>query len=65
MKKTNLERFGYEYVIQRPEKKELALKGIRKHIAEKKHTLEELQDIYKKAGCVLLATEYKDNKKLL
>jgi hypothetical protein len=24
--------------------------------------LEELQEIYKKAGCVLLATEYKDNK---
>jgi hypothetical protein len=58
MKATNKERFGYEFVSQRPDKKESALKGIRKYIAEKKHTLEELQEYYKKEGCELLATEY-------
>jgi len=61
MKKTNQERFGYDYVSQRPEMKESALKGIRKYISEKKHTLEELKKIYETAGCVLMATEYIDN----
>jgi hypothetical protein len=58
LKETNKERYGYEFVSQRPEKKESAIKGMLKHIAEKKHTLEELQEYYKKEGCELLATEY-------
>ena len=56
LKQTNQERYGHDYVSQRPEMKESTLKGIRKYIAEKKYTLEELQEIYKQAGCELLAT---------
>jgi len=62
MKITNMDRFGYEYVSQRPDKKEAALKGILKYIEDKKYTIEELRNIYKKAGCELLETKYKDNK---
>ena len=65
LKQTNQERYGHDYVSQRPEMKESTLKGIRKYIAEKKYTLEELQEIYKQAGCELLATEYKDIKSLM
>ena len=65
MKKTNQKRFGYDYISQVPEKKKAVLKGIQKYIVEKKHTLEELQEIYKQGGCVLLAIEYKDNKTLM
>jgi hypothetical protein len=61
LKATNMERYGYEYVSQRPETKESALKGLRKHVEEKKHTIEELRDIYKKEGCELLESTYKDN----
>jgi hypothetical protein len=61
MKATNKERFGYEFVSQRPDKKESALSGILKYIAEKKHTLEELKDYYKEQGCELLESSYKDS----
>jgi hypothetical protein len=60
LKATNKIRHGYEFVSQRPDKKESALSGIRKHIAEKKHTLEELLEFYKATGCTLLETDYKD-----
>ena len=58
LKATNMIRYGYEFVSQRPDKKESALSGIRKHIAEKKHTLEELIEFYQAAGCKLLEKEY-------
>jgi hypothetical protein len=60
MKTTNLKRHGYEFVSQRPDKKESACSGMLKHITEKKHTIEEVREFFEKAGCVLLSTEYKN-----
>jgi hypothetical protein len=42
MKKTNMERYNYEFASQRPDKKESALSGIRKYIQEKKLTFSEV-----------------------
>ena len=65
LKATNMTRYGYEHNSQRPEIKEAALSGMMKYIADKKHTLEELKEIYKSEGCELLETEYKDIKTLM
>ena len=62
MKATNMERFGYEYISQDPAKKQAVLKGMLKHIEDKKHTINDLKVIFKKAGCTLLETNYIDNK---
>jgi hypothetical protein len=62
MKATNMERFGYEYISQDPSKKQAVLKGMLKHIAEKKYTLDELREIFKKASCELLESSNKDIK---
>ena len=61
MKATNMERFGYEYISQDPKKKQAVLKGMLKHTEEKKHTIDDLKEIYKKAGCELLESTYKDS----
>jgi len=58
LKATNMTRYGYEHNSQRPEIKEAALSGIMKYVADKKHTLEELKERYKNAGCELLETEF-------
>ena len=59
MKETNKERFGYEFVSQRPEKKASACAGMLKHVSEKKYTLKEVSEIFYKAGCKLLSNTYK------
>jgi hypothetical protein len=62
MKATNIIRHGYEYVSQRPEKKDSACAGMLKHVSEKKHSIEKLKPIFAAEGCVLLETFYNDNK---
>lgn len=60
MKATNMERYQYEFNSQRPEVKEAALSGIMEYIANKKHKIEDLKEIYKAAGCELLETDYQN-----
>jgi hypothetical protein len=63
MKKTNLERHGYEFVSQRPEMKESALSGFRKYVQEeKKLTFSEVQAYFKSKGCEVLddASKYQN-----
>lgn len=63
MKKTNLERHGYEFVSQRPEMKESTLSGFRKYVQEeKKLTFSEVQAYFKSKGCEVLddASKYKN-----
>lgn len=62
MKKTNMDRHGYEFVSQRPDMKAKACAGILKAVAEKKHTIEEIRREFADAECVLLEDSYKDNK---
>lgn len=65
MKATNMERYGCEFNAQRPEIKEAALSGIMSYIADKKNKIEDLKEIYKKAGCELLENEFKDRHTLM
>jgi len=60
LKATNKERFGYEFVSQRPENKESALKGILTYVANKKHKIEDVIQYFKDNKCTLLETTYKD-----
>lgn len=60
MKATNMERYQCEYNAQRPDVKEAALRGIMEYIANKKHKIEDLKEIYKTAGCELLETDYQN-----
>lgn len=60
MKQTNKERFGYEFVSQRPETKESTLSGFRKYVLEeKKLSFTEVQDYFKSKGCEVLDDESK------
>lgn len=60
LKKTNMERYNYEFVSQRPDKKESALSGIRKYVLEeKKLSFSEVQDYFKSKGCEVLDDESK------
>ena len=58
LKATNKALYGYEHNSQRPEVREAALRGIMNYIANKKHKIDDLKEIYKAAGCELLETEY-------
>lgn len=60
LKATNKERFGYEFVSQRPETKESTLKGIKEYVANKKHKIEDVIQYFKDQKCILLETTYKD-----
>jgi len=62
MKKTNIERHGYEFVSQRPEMKDKACAGMLKYIEDKKHTIEDARVTFAEAGCELLAKEYINNQ---
>lgn len=59
---TNIERYGVEHTSQRESTKDKVLAGFRKHIEEKKHTVEDIRKIFEDEGCQLISTEYKDNK---
>lgn len=60
LKKTNMERYNYEFVSQRPDKKESALSGIRKYVLEeKKLTFSEVQEYFKSNRCEVLDNESK------
>jgi hypothetical protein len=65
MKKTNMERFNYEFPSQRPETKESTLAGIRKYVLEeKKLTFTEVKDYFKSKNCEVLDDEsvYKNSQ---
>jgi len=60
LKATNKERFGYEFVSQRPETKESTVKGMLVYVANKKHKIEDVIQYFKDNKCTLLETTYKD-----
>jgi hypothetical protein len=59
---TMMKRYGVSHISKIEEKKEAMLKGVREHATKKKHTVKELQEYFQKEGCILLSTDYKDNK---
>jgi hypothetical protein len=60
LKATNKERFGYEFVSQRPETREAISKGFQRYADKKKHKLEDVIQYFKDNKCKLLETTYKD-----
>ena len=62
LKATMMERHGVTHISQIPEKKEQMVRGMMEYVENKKHTIEDLQEYFEKEGCVLLSTEYTDNK---
>lgn len=59
LKATNRERYGCDYVSQRPETKQSACSGMLKYANEKKWKFADVQEYYTSHGCQLLETEYK------
>jgi hypothetical protein len=57
-----VERYGVEYLAHDESRKEAMVKGLRKYVSGKKHTIESLKIIFEEQGCKLLSDEYKDNK---
>lgn len=65
IKETMITRYGVIHLTQIPEKKAQMVRGMKEYVENKKHTIEDLQEYFKETDCILLSTEYKDNKQKL
>lgn len=49
-------------IIEKLTAEQRQIAGLMKYVADKKYTIEEIREIIENEGCILLSSEYKDNK---